>query len=92
VSDRSVGILIFKVQQYILQCGNYIPRDSISNIYFGGLFETDIFFTVKANVRRVQIALALAVIKSRPEGITAVQHAVNIQACCRIKYSNCVRL
>ena len=61
-------------------------------IYFSGLFETDILFTVTANVRRVQIALALAVIKSKPEGITAAQHAANIQARCRIKYSNCVCL
>jgi len=60
--------------------------------YFSGLFETDILFTVTANVRRVQIALALTVIKSKPEGITAAQHAANIQARCRIKYSNCVRL
>jgi hypothetical protein len=58
--------------------------------YSGGLFKNNIFFTVKANVRRVQIALALAVIRSKPEGITAVQHAANIQARCRIKYSNCV--
>jgi hypothetical protein len=60
-------------------------------MYFGGLFKINIFVAVKANVRRVQIALALAVIRSKPEGITAVQHAANIQASCRIKYSNCVR-
>jgi hypothetical protein len=38
----------------------------------------------------VQIALAIAIIRSKPEGITAVQHAAIIQARFRAKYSNSV--
>jgi hypothetical protein len=38
----------------------------------------------------VQIALAIAIVRSKPENITAVQHAATIQARFRAKYPNCV--
>ncbi|XP_069680345.1 uncharacterized protein [Periplaneta americana] len=47
-------------------------------------------YFIKANVRRIQIALALIIIKTKPEGVTSVQHAANIQARCRLKYSDSV--
>ncbi|PSN35916.1 hypothetical protein C0J52_07171 [Blattella germanica] len=44
---------------------------------------------IKANIRRIQIALALAISRFKPDGLTAVQFAANIQARVRLKYLNC---